>query len=124
LLPVAVAGAEPVFVGQVVIALDLIETLWQIANVLKLVVVGTATDAPVEEVGLREDTQHGLSKGVQAVGGDYVAGERKLRVRVANDDERIVLIDGLGEVPLALQRGGHGGLLEALGSRASHCSWA
>ncbi len=115
LFPVAVAEGEAVFGGGVVVDFDLVEAFGEVADVLELIIIGASADVSVEEGGLGEDVEHGLTEGVEAVGGDDVAGEGELVVGIADDDERAVLVGGLGEVAGAFEGGWHGGLLEALG---------
>ena len=73
----------------------------------------------IEHVGLRKDVQQRLPVLVEAAGRDDVPRERLPGERILDRDHLTVQVERLREIPLPLERGGHGDLRERPGSIAS-----
>ena len=117
-IPVAPPHRQPILRRRVEVDLQLVEALRHVADVLIPVVVLAEADAPVGEVRIGKLVQERAADRIEPVGRDDVAGKAGRSAggraagaraqRIADEDQAAVGIERLREVPLALERSGHG----------------
>lgn len=83
----------------------------------------TGGDAAIEEVGGGEELEQRLAVEIEARDGDAIAGEGGVGVGIADGDEAVVEVEGLGEIAGAFEFRGDGDLQMGWLTFSGQYSW-